>query len=53
MKELLEEYGGVIASCIMGLMLLGIITKLLGSEGGLSQLFLIFLEGLGAKRRFL
>lgn len=52
MKELLEEYGGVIAACLTGLVLIATVLELFESGGGLSKLFLVFLEGIGAKESF-
>lgn len=47
MKEMMEEYGGVIAASILGLSILGMIGSLLGNGGGLSHLVLTFLRGIG------
>lgn len=47
MKEFIEEYGGVITACFMGLLLLGFLSELTAA-GGLSQLAKIFMESTGA-----
>lgn len=52
MKELLEEYGGVIAACLTGLVLIAAVLELFESGGGVSKLFLAFMEGIGAKGGF-
>lgn len=52
MKELLEEYGGVIAACLTGLVLIATVIELFGSGGALSELFLVFMKGIGAKGNF-
>lgn len=49
MKELIEEYGGVIAACVSGMCLLGIIYSLIVPGGGLHQLAKLFFEGIGTK----
>lgn len=48
MKEVIEEYGGVILACFMGLMLLGVLAGLMNAEGGLYHLAQIFSEGVGS-----
>ena len=48
MKEFIEEYGGVITACFMGLLLLGFLSELTAAGGGLSQLAKIFMESTGA-----
>ena len=50
MKEFIEEYGGVIAACLLSLILLGTMADMLGTNGLLSALFSGFLEGIGAVR---
>ena len=47
MKEFLEEYGGIIVTCMLGMILLGIIYSLIASEGQLHRLTELFFEGLG------
>ncbi len=48
MKEFIEEYGGIILACFMGLMFLGILAELLNKDGGLYQLARIFAESMGS-----
>lgn len=48
MKEFIEEYGGILLACFMGLLFLGLMSGLLDSDGGLRRLAVIFAEGLGA-----
>lgn len=50
MKELLEEFGGVITACFLGLLLLGTLSSLLDMNGGINILIQSFLEGIGAIR---
>ena len=38
MKEFMEEYGGVIVTCMLGIMLLGLLYSLLASGGQLLSL---------------
>lgn len=47
-KEFIEEYGGIILACFMGLMFLGIMAELLDRNGGLYQLAKIFAESIGS-----
>lgn len=48
MKEFIEEYGGIIVACIMGISLLGILYFLLGSdENSLFELIAKIYAGLG------
>lgn len=47
MKEFIEEYGGVVAATLAGLILLNTITQLLANDGALSQLFILFAKGIG------
>lgn len=52
MKEIIEEYGGVIVACIMGLLLLGVLFYLLQSNpNSLNELVKEFFVGVGAKPR--
>lgn len=52
MKEMIEEYGGIIVACIMGLLLLGILFYLLQSNpNSLYELVKDFFVGVGAKPR--
>lgn len=37
MKEMLEEYGGVAVCVIMGLVILGIFSKMFGGSGSLAS----------------
>ena len=48
MKEFIEEYGGVITACFMGLLLLGFLSEQTAAGGGLSQFAKIFMESTGA-----
>ena len=45
MKEFMEEYGGVIVTCMLGIMLLGLLYSLLASGGQLHRLQSCFLTG--------
>ncbi|GAA0800169.1 hypothetical protein GCM10008910_27570 [Faecalicatena orotica] len=47
MKEFIEEYGGIMMACFMGLLFLGVMSGLLDPDGGLSRLAVIFAEGIG------
>lgn len=47
MKEMIEEYGGVIASGALGILLLGAISELIKTSGELNILIRTFLEGTG------
>lgn len=47
-KEFIEEYGGIILACFMGLLFLGVLSELLNQSGGLYQLAKIFSEGIGS-----
>ena len=52
MKEIIEEYGGDIVACIMGLLLLGVLFYLLQSNpNSLNELVKEFFVGVGAKPR--
>ena len=42
MKEFMEEYGGVIVTCMLGIMLLGLLYSLLASAE-------LFFDGIGIK----
>lgn len=42
MKEFMEEYGGVIVTCMLGIMLLGLLYSLLASGGQLHRLAELF-----------
>lgn len=48
MKEFMEEYGGIIIACFLGLVLLRTLSELLGTGGGIACLVQSFLEGIGA-----
>lgn len=48
MKEMLEEYGGVVAACFLGISLVGVVAELIGAGGGLSDLVRVFAGGIGA-----
>lgn len=48
MKEFVEEYGGILLACFMGVLLLGILTDLTNSDGGLYQLAKIFAGSIGS-----
>ena len=45
MKEFMEEYGGVIVTCMLGIMLLGLLYSLLASGGQLRRLAELFFDG--------
>lgn len=45
---MLEEYGGVIAACFLGISLIGVLTELTGAGGVLSNLVRVFAGGIGA-----
>lgn len=47
-KEIMEEYGGVILACFMGLLFIGIFTELIDINGGVSHLARIFAQGIGS-----
>ncbi len=47
MKAFVEEYGGVIVTCIMGMMLIGLMYSMAAQEGGLRHLAELFFEGIG------
>ncbi|MBU3839982.1 MAG: hypothetical protein IAA25_03105 [Candidatus Ruminococcus intestinipullorum] len=47
MKEIIEEYAGVIAACISGVMLLGVLYLLINDTGELFHLYKMFFLGLG------
>ena len=47
-KEFIEEYGGIILACFMGLLFLGIMTEMVDGNGGLYQLAKIFAESIGS-----
>ena len=49
MKEFMEEYGGVIVTCMLGIMLLGLLYSLLASGGQLHRLAELFFDGIGIK----
>lgn len=52
MKEMIEEYGGLGVSIILGLTLIGIISSLISpGEGSLSDLVKKMFESLGASPR--
>ena len=46
MKEFMEEYGGVIVTCMLGIMLLGLLYSLLASGGQLHRLAELFFDGI-------
>lgn len=48
MKEFIEEYGGVVAACLLGLLLIGCIASLLSADGALHELVAAFFYELGA-----
>ncbi|MBA4698464.1 MAG: hypothetical protein H2212_03440 [Ruminococcus sp.] len=50
MKGFMEEYGGVIAACILGLSILGMITFSITSDGAgtLMELAKAFFKGVGS-----
>lgn len=48
MKEFVEEYGGILLACFMGMLLLGILAGLTNSDGGLYRLAGIFAESIGS-----
>lgn len=47
MKEFMEEYGGILLACFMGMLMLGILTLLTAPDGGLCQLAKIFAQSIG------
>ena len=47
LKEIIEEYAGVIADCISGVMLLGVLYLLINDTGELFHLYKMFFLGLG------
>ena len=49
MKEFMEEYVGVIVTCMLGIMLLGLLYSLLASGGQLHRLAELFFDGIGIK----
>lgn len=49
MKEFIEEFGGVICACILGMAVLEIISQLTGKGGELSWFIMDFLRGIGTK----
>lgn len=51
MKEFVEEYGGVVAACFLGLMLIGMMSSLLSAEGALHELVAAFFYQMGAVSR--
>lgn len=51
MKDFIEEYGGVVVACLMGLVILGIVVSLLSSDGALHDLVAKFFYGIGATSR--
>lgn len=51
MKEFVEEYGGVMAASILGMVILGVMSGLLGAEGELSHFIFKFMNGMGTVLR--
>ncbi|CUX28361.1 MULTISPECIES: hypothetical protein [Clostridia] len=46
MKGFIEEYGGVIVACLMGLLILGIISSCI-TDGTFVNLIKMFFQGVG------
>jgi hypothetical protein len=52
LKEMVEEYGGVIAASVLGILLLSVLSELMKANGEINILIRVFLEGAGAICRF-
>ncbi len=48
MKEMLEEYGGIIAVCFFALLFLAMITSGVGEKGMIANYAVAYLEGTGS-----
>lgn len=49
MKEFIEEYGGVLTACMMGILLLGMMYSLIASDGQIHEMAELFFDGMGIK----
>lgn len=49
MKEVVEEYGGVILEILMGGLMLTLLVSGMGTDGGFRELLILFFRGIGTE----